>query len=367
MIIEIAVIKGDGVGPEMMDEALKVLRAACRKYGHELSVHVAAACGETIDSVGQPLPDESLAVCKRVPAVLFGNTGLKKYQSLPLNMRPETALMGIRKALGVTTNIRPVKYYPSLASFSPLKESVLEKGLDVVFVRDIMGGVFCSDKVRAYGKHGDEAYEFEYYNEKIIKATAEIAFRLAAGRSGRVANLDKSNVLESSKLWRQTVHKTKEGHAGIQLEDYYIDNAAMRIMAAPESFDVLVTSNLFGDIISDEGTQMTGTPYLYASAELNPDNHGIYTPNQLHHPDESISGKHEVNPIGMIAAAALMLRYTFGLEREAAAIEAAIDRTLEDGYSTKDIWEEGRHLLSTEQMGDKIAGYVFFSDRSAGA
>ncbi len=357
-ILEAAVIKGDGVGPEMMEAAIHVLDTVCRKFGHKLKLYPVAACGESIEECFDPLPPESLAICRGVPAVLFGNTGLKKYQSLPLDKRPEAALMGLRRGMEVTTNIRPVNVYPSLWSFSPLKERILEKGLDIVFVRDIVGGVLCSDKIRSQGTDGLEAYEYEYYNEKIVAQTARIAFTMAQKRKKKVSSLDKSNVLESSRLWRQTIKETAAEYPNIALDHFYIDNAAMRILESPQNFDVIVTSNLFGDIISDEGTQMTGTPYLYASAEVNQDGRGIYTPNQLHYPDESVIGKQVVNPVGMIMAGALMLRYSFGLEEEACRIEQAVKQVLQDGAATRDIWEEGKTVLSTYHMGAKIAEQI---------
>ncbi len=356
--LEIAVIKGDGVGGEMMSAAVMALKAVCCKFGHRLKLYPVTACGESIEAFGEPLPEESLRVCREVPAVLFGNTGLKRYQSLPLEKRPEAALMKLRRGMEVTTNIRPVKYYPSLYSFSPLKEPILSKGLDFVFVRDIVGGVLCSDKVRTQGEAGIEAFEYEYYNEKIVAQTARIAFGMAGKRRGKIANLDKSNVLESSRLWRQTIDAISSQYPEIFLEHYYIDNAAMKILETPWNFDVIVTSNLFGDIISDEGTQMTGTPYLYASAELGKEGRGIYTPNQLHHPDESIIGKQVVNPVGMIMAAALMLRYTFELEEEAAIMEQAVEQVLQNGNATADIWEEGKTLISTTEMGDRIVDEI---------
>ena len=356
--LEIAVIKGDGVGSEMMESALMVLKAVCDKFGHELKPYVTAACSESIEAFQNPLPEESLHICQELPAVMFGNTGLKKYQSLPLDKRPEAALMGLRKGLKVTTNIRPVKYYPSLYSFSPLKQQILSKGLDFVFVRDIMGGVLCSDKFRTQGEDGIEAYEYEYYNEKIVAQTAKTAFEIAEKRGKRLGNLDKSNVLESSRLWRQTIEHISDQYQDVTLEHYYIDYAAMKILECPWKFDVIVTSNLFGDIISDEGTQMTGTPYLYASAELAQDGCGIYTPNQLHHPDESIIGKQLVNPIGMIMAGALMMRYTFKMEEEAAQIETAVEQVLQFGYATKDLYEEGKKLVSTSEMTEKIVEQI---------
>ena len=359
MIVNLAVIPGDGVGPEMTQPALEVLKAVCAKYNHKLEIHMVLAGGAALDEGLEPLPAESLKICQKVPAVLFGNSGLSKYQNNPIERRPEAALMGLRRGLGVTTNIRPVKYYPELAAFSPLKDYILKKGLDIVFVRDIIGGVFCSDKVKSVGSFGKEAYEYEYYNESIVKYTAEIAMELAIGRKKRVVRLDKSNVLESSRLWRQTVEKVAEKYPGLFLTHYYIDNAAMKVMVEPWNFDVVVTSNLFGDIIADEGTQMTGTQYLYASAELNREGHAIYTPNQLHHPDETLIGQQVVNPIGMIMAVSLMLRYSFGLAEEAENIERAVDWVIRRGYATRDIWTEGKTLLSTEEMGKQIVKEIF--------
>lgn len=354
MKIEAAVIAGDGVGPEMMAQALSVLGTVCEKYHHEWKIYPVCACSEALEQGKDPLPEDSLKQCLAVPAVLFGNSGLKKYRDRPLHERPEGALMKLRKMLKVTTNIRPVRCYPALTEFSPLKEEILARGLDFVFVRDIEGGVLCSDKVSKTGKYGKEAYEYEYYNEKIVSDTAHIAMKLAGMRKKKVANLDKSNVLASSRLWRQTVSQIAQQYPEIELSHDYIDHAAMRILESPQDFDVIVTSNLFGDIISDEGTQMTGTPYLYGSAEISRDGHAIYTPNQLHYPDESVIGKQVVNPIGMIASAALMLRFSFGLEEEAKVIEDAVAMVIQEGMATKDIWTPGKELMGTEEMGEAV-------------
>lgn len=261
MKLEAAVIQGDGVGPEMMEEAVRVLQAVCRRFGHHLKLYPVLACSQAIEAGKEPLPQESLKICTQVPAVLFGNSGLKKYQDWPLDKRPEGALMILRKVLQVSTNIRPVRMYPSLKCFSPLKAE-------------------------------------------------------------------------------------------------YIDNAAMELIRNPGRFDVFVTSNLFGDIISDEGTELTGTPYLYPSAELSNTEQGIYTPNQLHYPDESVIGKDMVNPIGMIAAAAQMLRLSFGLEAEAGAIEEAIRQVLAANIATADIWHKGKILVGTKEMGKRIADEI---------
>jgi len=354
MIINVAVIKGDGVGPEMMEPALEVLEAVCRLYDHELKILPVIASGESIDTSGNPMPDESLKTCMEASAVLLGNTGLAKYRSYPLEQRPEFALRKLRKGMEVTTNIRPVHIYPELTDFSPLKERKISKGVDFVFVRDIVGGVLCSDNVKAEGKFGKEAYELEYYNEMQIRDTAAIAFGIAEKRRNKLMNLDKSNVLESSRLWRNIVIETSKFYPEVALSHCYIDTLAMKIIDAPDEFDVLLTTNLFGDIISDEGTQITGTPYLYASAEISKSGRGIYTPNQLHNPDESIIGKQIVNPIGMIAATALMLRYSFRLDEEASRIENAIEMAIISGARTRDIAAEDEQWLSTDQMGGRI-------------
>ena len=218
MKLEAAVIQGDGVGPEMMEEAVRVLQAVCRRFGHHLKLYPVLACSQAIEAGKEPLPQESLKICTQVPAVLFGNSGLKKYQDWPLDKRPEGALMILRKVLQVSTNIRPVRMYPSLKCFSPLKAERLEQGMDVAFVRDIAGGVFCSAKVQGNGDGGREAYEYEYYNETIVRKTAYTAFKLAKSRKNKVTNLDKSNVLGSSRLWRQTVQQVSEDFPDVELE-----------------------------------------------------------------------------------------------------------------------------------------------------
>lgn len=354
MELKVGVINGDGVGPEMMAPAVLVLKAISKKYGHSLELVPIIASGEAIEAFGDPMPEDSLEKCVSCQAVLLGNTGLKKYHDRPLRERPEYALMSLRRGMAVSTNIRPVKLYPELSAFSPLKEGIVSKGLDFVFVRDILGGILTSDKITADGAFGREAFEYEYYNETIIWTTAKIAFDIASKRDKRIASLDKSNVLESSRLWRSIVNEISLEYNDVELSHTYIDTAAMKIVTNPEEFDVIVTSNLFGDIIADEGTALTGTPYLFGSAELGKQGKGIYTPNQLHHPDESIIGKQVVNPIGMIAAVALMFRFSFGLEQEAQEIESALTEIIRKGYRTSDIAVEGENWLTTLEIGEKI-------------
>ena len=352
MKLEAAVIQGDGVGPEMMEEAVRVLQAVCRRFGHHLKLYPVLACSQAIEAGKEPLPQESLKICTQVPAVLFGNSGLKKYQDWPLDKRPEGALMILRKVLQVSTNIRPVRMYPSLKCFSPLKAERLEQGMDVAFVRDIAGGVLCSEQVKGKGVHGPEAYEYEYYNQKIVEDTARFAFELAKGRRNKVVSLDKANVLGSSRLWRKTVTEIGKEYPEVELSHEYIDSAALKLIRRPWEYDVILTAKLFGDIISDEGTGLTGTAGLFGSAELSVSGKGLYTPNQLHYPDESVIGKQKVSPVGMIMAAALMLRCSFGLEKEAKTVENAIEKVLEAKISTEDMKYPGAKIVLTGEMAD---------------
>lgn len=352
--IKIAVIQGDGVGPEMLQPALDVLKEIGHLWNHSMELDIVPACGETIESCYDPLPADSLRRCREAGAVLFSNSGLEKYKRLPLDKRPEYALLKLRRELKATTNIRPIHIYKNLSQLSPLKQCRIEKGVDIVFVRDIAGGVLCSPKFCSMGAGGMEAYEREYYNEKIVLDTAELAFRLAQQRRGKLLSLDKANVLESSRLWRKSVAQVGNRYPRVKLENCFIDTAAMRLIAEPWVFDTVVTSNLFGDIIADEGAQITGTPRLYASAELSSGGSAIYTPNQLHEADESLIGRDRVNPIGMIMAAALMLRISFGLDQEAKTVEKAVENVLKAGYSTEDLMLPGRILVGTRQMGERI-------------
>ena len=335
MEMNIAVIPGDGIGPEITTAAIIVLEAIAEKYGHVLNLQYVKACSQSVEESGEPLPKEALETCLQADAVLLGNTGLEKYKNLPLSKRPEYALLKLRKELKVTTNIRPVHVYPELKLLSPLNQNALSKGLDYLFVRDIAGGVLCSDQVKGEGENGPEAYEYEYYNQKIVEETAGFAFELAKARKGKVVSLDKANVLGSSRLWRKTVTEIGKEYPEVELTHEYIDSAALKLIRMPWYYDVILTSNLFGDIISDEGTGLTGTAGLFGSAELAASGKGLYTPNQLHYPDESVIGQQKVSPVGMIMALALMLRCTFHLEQEAAAIEKAVEKVLEQNLLQK--------------------------------
>ena len=355
MEMNIAVIPGDGIGPEITTAAIIVLEAIAEKYGHVLNLQYVKACSQSVEESGEPLPKEALETCLQADAVLLGNTGLEKYKNLPLSKRPEYALLKLRKELKVTTNIRPVHVYPELKLLSPLNQNALSKGLDYLFVRDIAGGVLCSDQVKGEGENGPEAYEYEYYNQKIVEDTARFAFELAKGRRNKVVSLDKANVLGSSRLWRKTVTEIGKEYPEMELSHEYIDSAALKLIRMPWYYDVILTSNLFGDIISDEGTGLTGTAGLFGSAELAASGKGLYTPNQLHYPDESVIGQQKVSPVGMIMALALMLRCTFHLEQEAAAIEKAVEKVLEQKFITEDMYYKGAKKVKTQEFGFNVA------------
>ena len=347
---QVAVIMGDGVGPEMMRPALRILKKICNKHDKKIEIAVVEAAGNAVMKYGDPLPEDSVRVCRESDAVLFGNSGLSKFNDYPLEKRPEYALLKLRKELQVTINIRPVHIYPRLTELSPLKEEKLKKGMDMVFVRDIVGGVLCSEKIKGEGAYGSEAYEYEYYNEEMVRQTADIAFSLAYLRRRKVVSLDKANVLGSSRLWRKTVQEVGEQYKNIELSNCYIDSASMNIIREPWNYDVVLSSNMFGDIIADEGAELTGTPFLYGSAEISAGGKGIYTPNQLHWADESAAGKQIVNPIGMISAVALMLEFSYGMNQEAWEIKSAISKVIEKEYATQDIMTSGSTRVGTDEM-----------------
>lgn len=355
MNYKIACIPGDGVGPEIVGQAVKVLKAVEKKFGHAFEINWVLAAGEAIEKTGDPMPADSLKTCLESDAVILGNLGGSKWENEPLDRNPVKTIFILRKEMGITTNLRPVSLNPYLKDFSPLKDYIVKEGINILVVRDLLGGMLVYDKKTGLGEGGKEASDLEYYNEAIISKSAKIAFNSALNRRRKVSSLDKANVLASSKLWRETVKNISLDYPSVELENYLIDNAAMEVIKEPSQFDVIVTSNMFGDIIADELSQLTGTATMLASAEINEEGRGLYTPNQLHHPDETIIGKNIINPIGMIASTALMLRHSLKLEEEARAIEDAINRALESGVATEDIYSKGSKLVATDEMGDLIA------------
>lgn len=358
MNYNIALIKGDGIGPEISKEAVKVLKAIEKIYGHNFEINEVCGAGDAIDKFGNPIPTETLDVCIESDAVLIGNIGGSKWNNEPLDKKPVKAILKIRKALNVTSNLRPITLNQNLREFSPLKESIISKGIDILVVRDLAGSVICGEKRLGVGEFGRECSDLEYYNEEIVKRSANRAFRAASTRRNLVSSVDKSNVLASSMLWKEVVNETSINYPDVKVKHHLVDTAAMEVILNPEKFDVIVTTNMFGDILADELSQITGTACMLPSAELDVNGKGLFTPNQLHHPDESITGMDKANPIGLISSVALMLRYSFNLHKEADIIERAIDLAIEKGYRTEDIFSKGTKLIGTQMMGNVICDCI---------
>ena len=359
MNYKIAVIPGDGIGPEIMKEALKVLAKIGEKYGHSFDCTTVLAGGAAIDATGKSLPQETLDVCKASDAVMLGAVGGPKWDNLPGGERPERALLGLRKELGLFANLRPAIVFDELADASPLKPSIIDGGLDILIVRELTGGIYFGDRNTEQGseEEGMVAWDVEKYSEMEVKRIAKIAFDMAAKRGGKVCSVDKANVLDSSRLWRKTV---AEMHAAdypeIQLSNMYVDNAAMQLVRGPKQFDVIVTSNIFGDILSDEASQITGSIGMLPSASLGEGNFGMYEP--IHGSAPDIAGQNIANPIATILSVGMMLRYTLGLGEEADAIDKAVDAFLKAGHRTADLVAPGEEFKTTSETGDLIAALI---------
>lgn len=357
MNIKLAVIPGDGIGPEVIGEALKVLDRIAQKYGHKFEYNKVLAGGCAIDECGECLPRSTIDACKAADAVLLGAVGGWKWDSLPGKERPEMALLGLRKELGLFANLRPAMVFDTLADACPLKPEIIEGGLDIVVVRELTGGIYFGKKgIIEETDMGPAAYDVEQYAEEEVRRIAEVAFNMAMKRGRKVTSVDKANVLESSRLWRRVVAEVGEKYPEVELNNLYIDNAAMQLVRAPKQFDVIVTSNIFGDILSDEASQITGSIGMLPSASLATGNFGMYEP--VHGSAPDIAGKDLANPMATILSAAMMLRYTFGLTEEADAIEAAVEKVLNDGYRTHDIAGEGEKAVGTAEAGDLIAAAI---------
>ncbi|HRR76571.1 MAG TPA: 3-isopropylmalate dehydrogenase [Ruminococcus sp.] len=335
MEFSIALLKGDGIGPEIVDSAVAVLKKTAAKFGHKFSFTPYLIGGCAIDETGIPLPPETIEGCLASDSVLLGAVGGPKWDDQPGNNRPEKALLGIRSALGLFTNLRPAKLYPALRSASPLKDEIIGSGFDIMIVRELTGGIYFGDRGYREGKYGQEAYDTEAYSITEIERIGRVAFETAMKRSKRVCSIDKANVLESSRLWRRTMHSLSEEYPEVEYSDMFVDNAAMQLVRDPGQFDVIVTSNMFGDILSDEASQITGSIGMLASASLGDTARGMYEP--IHGSAPDIAGQNKANPIATILSGAMMLRYSFGLSAEADAIESAVDRVLDAGYRTADI------------------------------
>ncbi len=353
MNYNIALLKGDGIGPEIVDGAVKVLEKIGERFGHTFNFTPYLIGGCAIDATGEPLPEETVKGCLASDSVLLGAVGGPKWDTLPGNKRPEKALLGIRSALGLYTNLRPAKLYSALNAECPLRPDIVEKGIDLVMVRELTGGIYFGERGRRDGKYGPEAYDTECYSVMEIERIARVACETAQKRGGKVISIDKANVLESSRLWREVVHKVAESYPDVEVTDMLVDNAAMQLVKNPSQFDVVVTSNMFGDILSDEASQITGSIGLLPSASLGDTKCGMYEP--IHGSAPDIAGQNKANPIATILSAAMMLRYSFDLEDEAKAIEKAVDDVLTEGYRTGDILGASKETpLTCTEMTDKI-------------
>ncbi len=351
MKYNIGLLRGDGIGPEIVDSAVRVLEAVGKKYGHEFVFTAYDIGGAALDKYGIPLPEETVTGCLASDSVLLGAVGGPKWDTLPGNIRPEKALLGIRAAMGLFTNLRPAKLYPALKDDCPLRADIVENGFDIMIVRELTGGIYFGERGMREGKYGEEAYDTESYSRMEIERIAKVAFETAAKRRSNLISIDKANVLETSRLWRKIVHEMAEQYPDIACSDMLVDNAAMQLVRNPAQFDVIVTSNMFGDILSDEASQITGSIGMLPSASLGETSRGLYEP--IHGSAPDIAGKNIANPIATILSAAMMLLYSFGLSAESDAIVSAVDRVLNAGYRTADI-AHGGEALGTVEMTDKI-------------
>lgn len=356
MEYNIAVIRGDGIGPEVIAEATKVLDATGARFGHTFNYNYVLAGGEAIDKTGRCLPPETVATAKASDAVLLGAVGGPKWDTLPGDERPERALLGLRKELGLFANLRPAMVFDELAEASPLKPELIDGGLDIVVVRELTGGIYFGEKGFKDTEMGPAAYDVELYSEEEVRRIARVAFDMAMKRNKRVTSIDKANVLESSRLWRRVVTEVSAEYPEVELDHMYVDNGAMQLVRNPKHFDVIVTSNIFGDILSDEASQITGSIGMLPSASLTNGNFGMYEP--VHGSAPDIAGTGKANPLATILSAGMMLRYTLGLTEEADAIDSAVRKFLSAGYRTADIYTPGTVSLTTTETGDKVASFI---------
>lgn len=355
MNYNIALLKGDGIGPEIVDSAVSVLEAVGKKYGHTFNFTPYDIGGVAIDKHGIPLPEETVAGCLASDSVLLGAVGGPKWDTLPGNIRPEKALLGIRAAMNLFTNLRPAKLYPALKGECPLREDIVDAGFDIMIVRELTGGIYFGERGMREGKYGEVAYDTESYSRMEIERIVRVAFETARKRRKKLTSIDKANVLETSRLWRKIVHEIAAEYPDVECADMLVDNAAMQLVRNPAQFDVIVTSNMFGDILSDEASQITGSIGMLPSASLNETTRALYEP--IHGSAPDIAGQNKANPIATILSAAMMLLYSFGLSNESDAIVNAVDKVLEAGYRTADL-AHGSPALTTTEITKKIIEFI---------
>lgn len=352
----IAVIKGDGIGPEIVNEALKVLDAVAKQFHHDFHYQEILMGGCSIDAYGVPLSDEALATAQASDAILLGSIGgdtnTSPWYKLEPSLRPEAGLLKIRKELGLFANLRPAYLYKELASACPLKESISSQGFDMIIVRELTGGLYFGARETKEIKGQMVAHDNLVYSEKEIRRIAKRGFEIAMKRRKKLTSVDKANVLDSSRLWRKIVNEVSADYPEVRVEHMLVDNCAMQLVRDPAQFDVILTENMFGDILSDEASMVTGSIGMLSSASLREDKLGMYEPSHGSAPD--IAGKNIANPIATILSAAMLLRYSFDMDQEADAVEKAVEKVLEEGYRTVDIYKEGFNKVTTSEMGDLI-------------
>ena len=355
---KITVLPGDGIGPEVVAAAIRVLQVIGKRYNHDFQLAYAAIGGAAIDQFNNPLPEVTIEMCKESDAILLGAVGGPKWDNNPAELRPELGLLKIRKTFDLFANLRPVKAFPSLLDASPLKREVAEN-VDLMIVRELTGGIYFGEKKRSEL----EASDLNIYTRDEIERIIENAFELARVRKGRLCSVDKANVLETSRLWRQIVEEKKDQYPEVTVEHNLVDSVAMKLITNPAYYDVVVTDNMFGDILSDEASVITGSLGVLPSASIRSDHFGLYEP--VHGSAPEIAGQGIANPAATILSVAMMLRYSFGLEEEAAEIERAVSAVFDDGYFTADLIKDGSHALSTDDWTDKVIAEIdtnFVSD-----
>ena len=360
MVLNITCIPGDGIGPEIVSQAKKVLEAVAKKYGHELKFTDILMGGASIDACGEPLTDEAIATAKAADAVLMGsiggNTSTSPWYKLPPEKRPEAGLLKIRKALNLFANLRPAYLYEELSAACPLKEEISKAGFDMLIMRELTGGLYFGER-KTIEEGGElKAIDTLTYSESEIRRIAIKGFEIARKRRKKVTSVDKANVLDSSRLWRKVVNEVAADYPDVTVEHMLVDNCAMQLVKDPAQFDVILTENMFGDILSDEASMVTGSIGMLSSASLNDTKFGLYEPSHGSAPD--IAGQNIANPIATVLSAAMMLRYSFDLDKEADAIEGAVRQVLKDGYRTVDIYSEGMKKVSCSEMGDLLCERV---------
>ena len=356
MEFQITLIPGDGIGPEIVTEARKVLDAVGTKFGHTFSYKEILMGGASIDATGEPLTKEALETARNSDAVLLGavggNTTTSPWYQLPPHLRPEAGLLAIRKGLGLFANLRPAQLFPQLKNACPLKEEIVKDGFDFLVMRELTGGLYFGERKTVTENGVRKAIDTLTYDENEIRRIAKWGFEVAAKRRKKVCSVDKANVLDSSRLWRAVVKEVAADYPDVELEDMLVDNCAMQLVKDPTQFDVILTENMFGDILSDEASMVTGSIGMLPSASLGEGKFGLYEPSHGSAPD--IAGQNKANPLATILSAAMMLRYSFDLDTEAEAVENAVLKVLDAGFRTGDIFQPGDTLVGTKEMGDKI-------------